>query len=77
MQEKLLRKIPKFYLISWCGILWKCTVSAEFQVAETTRFSKISRPGNQVKLLYFMQWNSRQVIRTFSSLKAYVSLWTV
>ena len=29
--RKTLRKMPKFHLISWCGIFCKYAVSAEFQ----------------------------------------------
>ena len=56
-----LHKIPKFRLISWCGIFFGI---AEFrqrfrQIArnsvQTVRFHKIFTPGNLVKIWYFTQ----------------------
>ena len=54
-----LRKIPKFYLISWYENFVERRsfrmVSFARNYAETVPFHKISTPGNQVKLRYFTQ----------------------
>ena len=50
----LLRKIPYFYLISWCENLWKSIVGQIVRNhAETVPFHKIFTSRNLVKLLYF------------------------
>ena len=50
----LLRKIPCFYLISWCENLWKSIVGQIVRNhAETVPFHKIFTSRNLVKLLYF------------------------
>ena len=51
----LLRKIPYFYLISWCENLWKSIVGQIVRNhAETVPFHKIFTSRNLVKLLYFL-----------------------